>query len=457
MKTQTASVASKNDTRHIQVPKSTKYAPSHPSLAGSGTSEKTDSPKATDAPVASTLTPATCATLSVLKGVQPHQASSISDWLSHLSAEFVIDQHGNAFVIGRDTGNPRLLRVGSSELNAHIRALFLPNGKTLSKKQMEEINEALSAKAELEGTRTHAWTRVAPLPDNGIEIDLGDESHTRICITAGNVGIVKSGSETLFIRSRASMPMTISAEGSNYKLLHKYINLSNQDFILLVAWITYTIAHPKVASSNYVILVLQGGQGSGKSFSSKVIIRVVDPSQIGVQRLPSNEKDLGIAAQSAHLLAYDNMRNISVAMSDALCTAATGGSTASRKLYTNDDQQILNLHVAMVFNGIHSFVEQPDLAQRCLTLHLKRMPESHRKSETDMMKEFETDLPTIQRGLFDLIAQIFKYLPVAVVTAPTRMIDFSRWLSAMERVFGIPSGTCTFEDLYVSAITEGQL
>lgn len=150
-----------------------------------------------------------------------------------------------------------------------------------------------------------------------------------------------------------------------------------------------------------------------------------------------------------------NLRGLTHAMADLMCTAVTGGSISSRQLYTDSDQSVLNILVALILNGIHAFVDQPDLAQRCLPLQLQVIPEDKRKSEADMEADLAVDLPAIQRGLFDLIAKIFEKLPHAKVTRPTRMLDFSKWLAAIELVDGAVAGT--YQDVYCDALHQGQL
>ena len=226
--------------------------------------------------------------------------------------------------------------------------------------------------------------------------------------------------------------------------------------MLLIAWITYTISLPKVSTSNYVILVLQGDQGSGKtSLCNNVLRNILDPNLIGVQVIPSNNKDLAIAAKNAHVLYYDNVRTITQSISDLLCITATGGALSSRELYSDSGQQVLQLHVATVLTSIHSFVDQPDLAQRCLPIDLLTIKGNARKSETTIVNELQKDLPAIMRGVFDLIARILKQLPNAEVTNPERMYDFSRWLAAYEKADGVPSGTYQLQ--YSDAINQGQL
>lgn len=79
-------------------------------------------------------------------------------------------------------------------------------------------------------------------------------------------------------------------------------------------------------------------------------------------------------------------------MADMLCIAATGGTITSRQLYTDADQQAIPLHVALVLNGIHSFIDTPDLSQRCLPIHLIAMDKAKRKSEDELTQELEAVL-----------------------------------------------------------------
>jgi hypothetical protein len=83
------------------------------------------------------------------------------------------------------------------------------------------------------------------------------------------------------------------------------------------------------------------------------------------------------------------------------------------------------------------------------------MQESQRKSEAQMMKELETDLPVILKGLLDLVAKVFLDLPNAEVTHPERMYDFVRWLAAMEKVRKIPAGI--YQGAYSDVLHEAQL
>jgi hypothetical protein len=247
------------------------------------------------------------------------------------------------------------------------------------------------------------------------------------------------------------------ADAGDAKLLKKYINLKDDQFILYLAWVTYTLAHGKREGTTFPLLVLVGGQGTGKSHLSKATITLVDPSSKGVERLPSKLHDMAISSQSGHLLVYDNLRHLTAQQSDSLCIMATGGAATTRKLYTDDEQKLIQMHCAVVLNSIVGVVEQPDLAQRSLTLRLEPMAESARRSDDELFREFAKDLPAIMRGLFDLIAKILACLPSAVVVKPQRMVGFVRWLAALERAQGLPEGVAPYQELFAQVMSEGQL
>lgn len=373
----------------------------------------------------------------------------------HQKIRLIRNHAGKAYAIIQEGGNPYALAIRSKKLNAIISELARRDGNNLNRKDLVEINDLLEGYVEQYGETAEVWLRVASI-EGGIEIDLGDDAHTRVRITPGEVKIVESGSDVIFCRTATTKPMAMPGLIGDRKLLNKYLNMSAQEIVLLTAWISYTLAHPKVASSKYPILVLQGNEGSGKSSLCKnVLIRIIDPSELGVQVFPNNAKDLAIAGQNAHVLCFDNLRSFKTNMADMLCIAATGGTITTRQLYTDADQEAIRLHVALILNGIHSFIDTPDLSQRCLPIHLIALDNANRKSENDLVSELEADLPAIMCYLFNLIASIFKHLPNVEITDPERMIDFVAWLAAMEKEDDAPPGA--YQGLYSETLKQGQL
>lgn len=364
-------------------------------------------------------------------------------------------QRNRTFIELRGAGNPYAIPVNSRQARNLIRARAKEIGETLRKWEIEEFIEQLIAAAEMTGEVTDVWYRIAPLPYGGFEVDLGDATHTRVRVTAGSVEVIPTGSNTVFCRTPTMLSLPLPAEEGDLQLLRDKVNLDEPSYLLLIAWLTYTLAHPKMPSSKYVILVLHGDQGSGKTYLCvRIILGLMDPNQLGAQVFPHNAKDLAIMAEHAHVLAFDNMRNFRAQMSDVLCMLSTSGTLSNRALYSNADLYTHHIHGAVVMNGIHHLLTQADLSERCLTLHTQALPAEQRKSEAEMIRELERDMPTIFRGLLDLTARILAELPNVEVTHPRRMLDFVRWLAASEEALNLTGSV--LQDYYADTLNEAQ-
>ena len=366
----------------------------------------------------------------LMRGDEPHHGLSIA-----------ADHRRNGYVRRGDRGP--WIRFESPKARALVAAAIYENTSVLPRQpDVQEVMDALKM-AVLLAKKTHdMWLRVAALPAGGIELYVGDPEDNRIRVTPGRVELVDGAtSETNFYETQATAPMVLPAEEGDLKLLHRYLNLEPIDRGLLIAWISYVLAHPKRHGTAFPILVLGGEHGAGKTFLCYIIQYLVDPSLVGVQSFPRTERDFAVTTQSSSAVFYDNLRSITRDASDMLCRAAYGGEFVIRKLYTDGDTVALRVHGAIVLNSIHTLtlIDQPDLTDRCLQLNLLPIDENNRRSERAMKQEFMRDLPVIFRGLLDLVANALVHMPTVEVIHPERMIDFVRWMAAMERSMGAPN------------------
>ena len=111
-----------------------------------------------------------------------------------------------------------------------------------------------------------------------------------------------------------------------------------KNFTLAVAWLLAALRN----EGPYPVLVLTGEQGSAKSTCARMLRALVDPSQAPLRSVPRIERDLFIAAQREHVIALDNLSGVPAWLSDALCRLSTGGAYASRELYYNDEEVVLD-------------------------------------------------------------------------------------------------------------------
>ncbi|NHN38967.1 hypothetical protein G8764_16785 [Pseudomaricurvus alcaniphilus] len=341
--------------------------------------------------------------------------------------------------------------IGSKRANSELRRIAKSKQLKVSPKDMRDINEELFELAE-EAPRRQIFNRVGPIT-NGVELYLGDEKGSRVRVTAAGVEVIQDTSINVFYVPPTSGSLPIPETIGDLAKLKPYVNVSHEDYILFLAWMSFTLAHPKLSATNYLHLDIRGCQGSGKtSLCKNIVLPLLDPTSIGIQSFPRKNEDLAILASTLHVVCFDNMRNFKSDTSDLLCILSSGGAFSTRALYTNSELSVKHAHCAIVFNGIHTAILQPDLAQRCLPIHTLAIDEKSRQSEAFMMQRLHQELPAIYKGLLDLTSKILFHLPGAAVTHPERMVDFCQWLAAFESVKEVPAGT--FQQLYSDALRQ---
>jgi hypothetical protein len=188
------------------------------------------------------------------------------------------------------------------------------------------------------------------------------------------------------------------------------------------------------------LLAIAGEQGSAKTVLSKLLKALVDPNLAPVRSLVREERDLVIAANNSHVLAFDNLSSLSHGLSDAFCRLATGASFGLRQLYTDQDEVLFQAARPILFNGIEDVISRPDLADRAIFLTLRPIDERQRRSEKQLWRDFEVARPRILGSLLDAVAHGLRRLPTVQLTQLPRMADFALWATACETAFW-PAGT----------------
>ena len=162
----------------------------------------------------------------------------------------------------------------------------------------------------------------------------------------------------------ACSPCRSPVAGGSVEALRSFLNVrSDADFVLVVAWALACLRN----RGPYPVMVLSGEQGSAKSLLG-------DPAGAArsehraVAGLPREDRDLFIAANNGHVLAFDNVSGLPAWISDTLCRLATGGGFAVRQLYSDQDEVLFDAARPVILNGIEDIVTRPDLADRAVFL-----------------------------------------------------------------------------------------
>jgi hypothetical protein len=153
------------------------------------------------------------------------------------------------------------------------------------------------------------------------------------------------------------------------------------------------------------VIVLADGDESGeaaaldaaraKSTFSAILRSLLGPNTAPLGALPREDRDLFIAANNGHVLAFDNVSGLPSWISDTLFRLATGGGFAVRQLYTDQDEVLFDAARPVILNRIEDIVTRPDLAERAIFLTLEPIPEERRGPEKELWAEFDAARPQL--------------------------------------------------------------
>ena len=198
------------------------------------------------------------------------------------------------------------------------------------------------------------------------------------------------------------------------------------------------------------ILIPYGEQGSAKSTFQEIIKSLVDPCGAPTLSFPAGVAELVQQLSHNYVAYYDNVSQISQWISDVLCRGVTGNGFSKRQLYTDDEDIVYQFRRCIGFNGINVAATRPDLLERSLMLHLKRIPKDKRRKLTHLWKQYERIKPEVLGFIFDTLVQVLKNVNQVQVKELPRMADWAQIGEVISRCLGYPDNA--FLDAYYKNI-----
>jgi hypothetical protein len=309
------------------------------------------------------------------------------------------------------------------------RAFFEETGGASGSEALQSALNVIEAKAHFDAIERAAHVRVASL-DGKLYLDRCDPAWRAIEIDESGWRIVAEP-PVRFRRSSGGLELPTPERGGSIDDLRPFLNVSDRDFILIVAWTLAAL----IDRGPYPVLAFAGEQGTAKSTSSKILRALIDPNTAPLRALPRNDRELFISANNAHLLVFDNVSGLPPWLSDTMCRLSSGGGFSVRSLYSNNDEVLFDASRPIILNGIGDIITRPDLADRSLFITLELIPEIKRKADRELLAAFEAKRPRILGALLDALVVGLRRLPTVKLPKLPRMADFAMWSTSCEAAF----------------------
>lgn len=329
--------------------------------------------------------------------------------------------------------------VDSDDFKAELRELleyYIDSNKIYSDNKLKAIVGFLLDKVRLSKKEKWVYTRVA-YRDESIYYNLNDSKSQTVKISDNGCTVVSAKhffDEYFVMYSTTSMGAQKKPDEENdgrslMDLLKPYINLKESEQILLVV----TIITWFIADIPKPVIVLLGGQGTGKTTLSRMIKMIVDPSDCDAYTMPKSKEDLNVALANNYLLAIDNVSVLPKDTSDLLCSAVTGASSITRTLFTNNEVSIVTFQNALLINGITISNFKPDFYDRSILFEMERLQGEYKLTQ-EFIDNFKSDLPRILGEIFNTLEKAIKLHKNLPVSGNYRMADYAHWGRAISKV-----------------------
>lgn len=304
---------------------------------------------------------------------------------------------------------------------------------TITRSEARDIFESMEGELlATPGGKSAMLPRVG-FGENGPEVLLDSNKGTVVQFNGGKYEIVRGGTATFINSPEANgflYPLRMEKLIRGINRFRKITRLPTDDCMLVILWILHTY----LPQGPYLLLIINGESGSGKSILTECIRLLVDPSSVPTLDQPKNEKELFGAAQSNHVIAIDNASKLKTKLLDGLCRISTGGGISIHKGNRLADQKAYHACRPVILNSIGPVALRNDVLQRSIVINL-----GHSTNNVDAeiaLDNFKAECPRILGSLFQAVAHGLSRIDEIGKESSFRMAGFLAWSIAAGSAFG---------------------
>jgi len=306
-------------------------------------------------------------------------------------------------------------------------AYYAETGGAAPREAMQGAIDAADAMAVHDPSSTvhEVCVRVGFIGDMGY-LDLADTNRT--VIKFGVNGWEVAGEERpKFVRPAGMLPLPIPTRGGSVELLRPILNIPDDGQWTLYCGLAQAVFQ---RDGTRPIGAFSGENGSGKTFAARCLKYIVDPSKAGLRQAPKDTTDLLLCANNNALVALDNISHLSDDLADTICRLTSGGGIGKRRLYSNDEETIIDVIRPVIVTSIPSLLTRDDFADRALDLNFPPIADEKRRAENELLAELERIRPAVLGSLLEAAGAGIPGAAAVKLRELPRLADFTKFVEA---------------------------
>jgi hypothetical protein len=333
------------------------------------------------------------------------------------------DQHGAPHALIADEPVPLTSRCYSWLR----RLMWEEEGRSVSGEYLKMAAGTLSAHAEFSGVVRELHTRAA-WHEGVLFYELRPGKVVRV---GPSDWTLEANPPVLFRRYPNLKDLPDPKAGGSLDGLLSLVNLKTERDRRLFAAYVVTVALPHVGRP---ILSASGPMGSGKTTAGRSVKRLWDPTAPETVRY--DPRDFLQKAAHCYIPMLDNLSTLPDSAADTLCRLVTGEADSKRKLYTDDEDVIIELRRAVILNGINAPTDRGDVLDRSLVVELERIPDKKRRTEEELWAAFEGEHPRLLGAALDILARAIACKSSLKLSRRPRLADWGEYAASVYEVMG---------------------
>lgn len=355
-------------------------------------------------------------------GDDDKKMSQSSLLVKFVEQRFELFHDSNKDVYARDRTSSEVRSLTSRQFRDSLQAgFYTETGKAPRDQSIREALGTLAGLGRFQGECLDVHLRTAGSAGEYF-LDLavpGSSRAVRLCPGAWEIVDTPAA---MFVRPESMQPLPDPIPGSSIEPLWRVANIPYGSHLLALTWMIECLR----PDTPYPVAELLGEQGSGKSGTQTAMRRLIDPNACDLRGAPKSVEDVFVSAGACCIVSYENISHLAAPMQDALCTIATGGGHAKRKLYSDCEESIISVKRPIILNGISACVTAQDLVDRTITIETPVITE--RLEVTELWRDFDKERPKLLGALLDIAVKALELLPTMHIPAKDRprLVEFAR-------------------------------